>query len=50
MNLFENLILGAQVIDDRLLLAVDPAGEDDDEKVPGLHDEVHWVTPMGEMR
>lgn len=38
MGFFENPVLSSQVVDDILLLSVDPAGEKDDEKMPGLHD------------
>ena len=39
--LFQDLVFGAQVVDDFLLLAVHPAGEDDQQKLPRLQDEVH---------
>ena len=38
-------ILGTQVIDRFLLLAVDPAGQDGEEELPGLEDEVHGAGP-----
>jgi hypothetical protein len=39
--LFQDLIFGAEVVDDLLLLAVHPAGEDKQKKLPGLQDEAH---------
>ena len=39
--LSEDLVFGAQVVDDFLLLPVHPAGEDDQKKLPGLQDEAH---------
>ena len=39
--LFEDLVLGAEVLDDFLLLAVAPAGQDGEQELPGLEDEVH---------
>ncbi len=39
--LLEHLVFGAEVLDDLLLLAVDPAGKDEEEQLPGLEDEVH---------
>ena len=45
-NLFlENLILGTKVIDDDLLLAIDPAGQDDETQLPRPQNEVHG-SPM----
>ena len=41
VRFLQNLVLGAQVVDDLLLLPIDPSGEDDEEKLPGLQDEVH---------
>jgi hypothetical protein len=35
------LVLRAQILDDLLLLPVDPTGQDENEKLPGLKDEVH---------
>jgi len=37
----EDLVFGAQVVDDLLLLAIDPTGEDEEQKVSGLEDKVH---------
>ena len=34
--LFQDLVFGAQVVDDLLLLAIDPAGEASKENQPGL--------------
>ena len=39
--LFEDLVLRAEVFDDFLLLTVAPAGQDGDQELPGLEDEVH---------
>jgi hypothetical protein len=39
--IFEDLVLGAELLDDFLLLAVDPAGQDGEEELPGLENEVH---------
>jgi len=41
----ERLDLGVLELDDLLLLSVDPAGEDEEEELPGLEDEIHW-TPL----
>ena len=41
VGFLQNLVLGAQVVDDLLLLPVDHAGEDGEEEIPGLEDEVH---------
>jgi hypothetical protein len=41
----EHLVLGPEVINNLLLLAVDPAGKDEMEQLPGLKDEV-MVDPM----
>ena len=38
---FEDLVLGAEVFDDFLLLAVAPAGQDGEQELPGLENEVH---------
>jgi hypothetical protein len=38
---FEDLVLGAEVLDDFLLLAVAPTGEDGEQELPGLENEVH---------
>jgi hypothetical protein len=34
-------VLGAEVFDDFLLLAVDPAGQDGEQELLGLENEVH---------
>ena len=39
--LFEDLILGPEVLDDLLLLAIDPAGEDHEVQLTRLKDEIH---------
>src|SRR5206468_847847 len=39
--LFQDLVFGAQVVDDLLLPAVHPAGEDDQNKLPRLQNEIH---------
>jgi len=36
----EDLVFRAQVLDHRLLLAVHPAGQDGEQKLPGLQDEL----------
>ena len=36
VRFLQDLILGAQILDDLLLLPIDPAGEDDQEKLPRL--------------
>ena len=41
---FEDLVLGAQIFDDFLLLAVAPTGQDGDQELPGLEHEVHGGT------
>jgi hypothetical protein len=38
---FEDLVHGAEVFDDILVLAIDPTGQDDEQELPGLEDEVH---------
>jgi hypothetical protein len=38
---FEDLVFGAEVFDDFLLLAVDPASQDGEQELPGLENEVH---------
>jgi hypothetical protein len=38
---FENLVLGAEIFDDFLLLTVAPAGKDGEQELPGPEDEVH---------
>jgi hypothetical protein len=38
--LLEDLVFRAQVIDDLLLLAIDPACQDEEQKLPRLQDEV----------
>jgi hypothetical protein len=37
----EDLILGAEVLHQGLLLAVEPTGENDEQELPGLDDEGH---------
>ena len=39
--LFQGTILLAEVLDDRILLTGDPAGEGGDEDLPGLEDGSH---------
>jgi hypothetical protein len=39
--------LGEEEVDYRLLLAVEPAGQDDHEELPELQDEVHGVSDAG---
>jgi hypothetical protein len=39
--LAEDLVFGAKILDDLLLLAIDPTGKEEKQKVPGLEDEVH---------
>jgi hypothetical protein len=41
VGLLQDLVLGAEVLDDLLLLPVDQAGEDGQEKLSRLQDEVH---------
>jgi hypothetical protein len=41
MGFFQDLILGAQVLDDLLLLPIDPTGKGEQEKLPGLQSEFH---------
>jgi hypothetical protein len=38
---FEDLILGTDVFEDILLLAIDPAGQNGEQELPGLENEVH---------
>ena len=38
---FEYGVLGSQILDDFLLLAIDPTGKDHDEQLPRLQDECH---------
>src|SRR5262249_10192484 len=40
-RLFQDLVFGAQVVDDLLLPPVHPAREDDQQKLPRLQNEVH---------
>ncbi len=37
----EDLVFSAQVVDDLLLLAIDPACEDEEQELPRLQDEIH---------
>ena len=37
----EDLVLGLQILVDLLLLSIDPAGEDNEQKLPRLQNEVH---------
>jgi hypothetical protein len=46
----EDLVFGAQVVDDLLLLAIDPTGEDEEQKLPGLEDKVHGQLGEGKGR
>ena len=39
--LFEYLILSDEILNDLLLLAVGPTGKDNEDKLPGLEDEIH---------
>jgi hypothetical protein len=39
--LFQDLVFGAEVVDDFLLLTVHPACENKQKKLPGLQDEAH---------
>jgi hypothetical protein len=41
VSFLQDLVLGAQVLDDVLLLSVDQAGEDGEEKLPWLEKEGH---------
>ena len=41
MRFFEHLVFRSQVLDHFLLLAIDPASEDDDIELPRLKDEIH---------
>ncbi|MCY2951546.1 MAG: hypothetical protein NTU53_06160 [Planctomycetota bacterium] len=47
MGFLEHVNLGYEEVDHRLLLAAEPAGQDDDEELPGLEDEVHAATAVG---
>jgi hypothetical protein len=38
---FEDLVSGAEIFDDFLMLTVAPAGQDGEQELPGLEDEVH---------
>ncbi len=42
--LSENLILSLQILNDNLLLPVDPAGEDEEIELPGLKNEIHGIS------
>jgi hypothetical protein len=39
--LFEDLILGDQVFDDLLLLPVEPAGQNNQQQLPGMQNQAH---------
>ena len=39
--LFKHLVLGAQVLEDFLLMPVDPVGEDQEQQLPRLQDRLH---------
>ncbi len=39
--LFENCVLGSQILDHFLLLAIDPSGKDQDKQLPRLQNEFH---------
>ena len=41
MRLLQDLILGPQVVNHDLLLAIDPARENDEVPLPGLKDKAH---------
>ncbi|MHC4406087.1 MAG: hypothetical protein ACYTG0_41145 [Planctomycetota bacterium] len=45
--LFEHLILGPQVLDDFLLLTIDPTSENDEIQLPGLKNEIHGLAISG---
>ena len=47
MGFIEHLSFSQQKVDYRLLLAVEPAGQDDDEELPRLEDKVHRATDVG---
>jgi hypothetical protein len=38
---FQHLVLGAQALEDFLLMPVDPAGEDQEQQLPRLPDRLH---------
>ena len=38
---FEDLVLGAEVLDDVLLLAVAPTGQDGEQELPGPENDIH---------
>ena len=44
MSFLEHLNLGQDEIGEELLLAVEPAGQDDDEELPRLEDEVRVLS------
>jgi hypothetical protein len=48
VNLLENLILGPEVLHHRLLLAVEPSGEKDEQELPRLEDEIHGSPNVAE--
>ncbi|MFH1742933.1 MAG: hypothetical protein ABIH23_28345, partial [bacterium] len=41
VGFLQDVVLGAKVLNEILLLPVDEAGQDGEEKVPGLKDEFH---------
>ena len=46
--LLEDFDLGAEELDGGLLLVIDPAGEEGDQELPGLQDEVHGGASLRE--
>jgi hypothetical protein len=44
----EDLILGAEVLHHGLLLAVEPSGENDEQELPRLEDEIHGSPNVAE--
>ncbi len=40
-KLLEDLVLGAEAVNDLLLLPVDPARKDDEQQLPRLKDEIY---------
>ena len=41
VGFLQDLVLGTEILDDRLLLPADQAGQNGEEEVPGLEDEAH---------